>query len=107
MVVGRPAWRIARPAVGRALPPGSLDRGGRGQKAGRLMTMREPKADVVLEVDGLTINYGLMDGSLDAVRDVSFRLGPGRALGIVGESGCGKSTLARGIFGALPPNGKI
>ena len=71
------------------------------------MTVREPKADVVLEVDGLTINYGLMDGSLDAVRDVSFRLGRSRALGIVGESGCGKSTLARGIFGALPPNGKI
>jgi len=71
------------------------------------MTVRHPKADVVLEVDGLTINYGLMDGSLDAVREVSFQLGRGRALGIVGESGCGKSTLARGIFGALPPNGKI
>ena len=71
------------------------------------MTVHEPRTDIILEVDGLTINYGLMDGSLDAVRNVSFRLGRGRALGIVGESGCGKSTLARGIFGALPPNGKI
>jgi peptide/nickel transport system ATP-binding protein len=71
------------------------------------MTVHEPQTDIILEVGGLTINYGLMDGSLDAVRNVSFRLGRGRALGIVGESGCGKSTLARGIFGALPPNGKI
>jgi len=71
------------------------------------MALGEPKADAVLEVDGLTISYGLVDGSLNAVRDASFRLGRGRALGIVGESGCGKSTLARGILGALPPNGKI
>jgi peptide/nickel transport system ATP-binding protein len=70
------------------------------------MTLPQPKA-VVLQVEGLSINYALMDGSLGAVRNVSFRLGRGRALGIVGESGCGKSTLARGIFGALPPNGKI
>jgi peptide/nickel transport system ATP-binding protein len=71
------------------------------------MTVDEPKVDAVLEVDGLSISYRLVDGSLHAVRDASFRLGRGRALGIVGESGCGKSTLARGILGALPPNGKI
>src|SRR5215813_12383113 len=71
------------------------------------MTVGELKVDAVLEVDGLSISYRLVDGSLHAVRDASFRLGRGRALGIVGESGCGKSTLARAILGALPPNGKI
>ena len=72
------------------------------------MIVREPKADVVLEVDGLTINYVLMDGSLDAVPTMSHSGSVvAQCSGIVGKSGCGKSTLARGIFGALPPNGKI
>ncbi len=40
---------------------------------------------------------------LDAVRDVSITLDPGRTLGIVGESGCGKSTLSRMLVGTLTP----
>ena len=72
------------------------------------MPHRDPIVeDPVLEVDALTVEYVLMDGVLAAARNVSFRLGRGRSLGIVGESGCGKSTLARAVFGALPPNGKI
>lgn len=40
---------------------------------------------------------------LRAVDGVSFKLSPGKTLGLVGESGCGKSTMARLVLGLLPP----
>lgn len=39
-----------------------------------------------------------------AVDDVSFSVGKGEVLGIVGESGCGKSTTARLIIGLITPD---
>ena len=38
-----------------------------------------------------------------AVRGVSFRLKPGRAIGIAGPSASGKSTLAKALAGVWPP----
>jgi len=42
--------------------------------------------------------------SLRAVDSVSFSIGKGETLGLVGESGCGKSTVARMIVGLHPPS---
>ncbi|WP_299828742.1 oligopeptide/dipeptide ABC transporter ATP-binding protein [uncultured Roseobacter sp.] len=39
---------------------------------------------------------------LQAVKQASLRLEPGRTLGLVGESGSGKSSLARAIVGTVP-----
>ncbi|HMG24740.1 MAG TPA: ATP-binding cassette domain-containing protein [Kofleriaceae bacterium] len=53
--------------------------------------MTEP----LLRVDGLVAGYG----QLQAVRGVSFEVGAGEALAVIGENGAGKTTLFHSICG--------
>ncbi|MCK5660815.1 MAG: ABC transporter ATP-binding protein, partial [Methanosarcinales archaeon] len=46
--------------------------------------------------------YGYEDFTV--LHDVSFTVGYGEALGIIGENGCGKSTLLKIIAGVLSPD---
>jgi len=57
----------------------------------------------ILEVSGLSVDYILDRGNVRAVDDVSFTVGRGEFLGIVGESGCGKSTLLFAVAQLLSP----
>jgi oligopeptide/dipeptide ABC transporter ATP-binding protein len=64
----------------------------------------------VLEVEGLRKEFPIRSGLLQretgrvrAVQDVSFSIGRGETLALVGESGCGKTTVSRCILRALPP----
>ena len=61
----------------------------------------------ILEVKNISIDYPISIGTVAAVRDVSFSLEKGEALGIVGESGCGKSTLGLSFLRLLRPPGRI
>ena len=56
----------------------------------------------LLEVDGLKTHFFTREGVVRAVDGVSFQVGEGQALAIVGESGCGKSVTALSIMGLLP-----
>ena len=58
----------------------------------------------VLQVRNLTIEYnGEGREPYRAVDGVSFEVGQGEVVGLMGESGCGKSSTALGLLGLLSP----
>src|ERR1700722_10807796 len=61
----------------------------------------------LLSVKGLTCELATQAGPVRPVEDVSFVLGHGKTLGLVGESGAGKSMLARAILGLVPRNARL
>ena len=64
-------------------------------------------SDKLLEVKHLKQYFPIKSGfgsvMLKAVDDVSFEIGKGETLGLVGESGCGKTTVGRSILRLYKP----
>ena len=60
-----------------------------------------------LEIKNLRISFRRCSSLFEAVHGVSFSLGDGRALGIVGESGCGKTISAMSVMRLLPSTAVI
>ncbi|MBD2861803.1 ABC transporter ATP-binding protein [Paenibacillus oceani] len=56
----------------------------------------------ILDVQDLQVSFRVRGGEVQAVRGVSFQVGKGEAVAIVGESGCGKSVTAQTIMRLIP-----
>lgn len=56
-----------------------------------------------LEVKEVSIAYENKKAQREVVHQVSFTIGSGEIVGLVGESGCGKSTLSKAILGMQKP----
>ena len=61
-----------------------------------------PGDETIIQVNDLAIAYKTDRGVAHAVNGISFSLGKGETLGLVGETGAGKTTTAFGIMRLLP-----
>jgi len=70
-----------------------------------MTTMATSIAQTALRVRNLSMHYLLPDGSLrPALREISFDVGAGDFIAVIGQSGCGKTTLLRLLMGLNRPS---
>lgn len=61
----------------------------------------------ILEVNNLKTSFFTKKGEVQAVRNISFKVGRKEIVGLVGESGSGKSITSKSIMGLISHPGKI
>ncbi len=84
-------------------PRGAQPLGMTGEEAAR----RDAPDAPLLEVLNLRTSFSTEDGDVHAVDNVSFTVGRGEAVAVVGESGCGKSVTAMSIMRLVASPGRI
>lgn len=45
----------------------------------------------ILQIENLSISFRTDEGTFNMIKDLSYSVGEGEIVGIVGESGCGKT----------------
>lgn len=72
------------------------------------MSIAQSDKEILLKVEQVKKYFNVGGGTLKAVDGISFELGKGKTLGLVGESGCGKSTAGRTVLRLYEPTeGKV
>jgi NitT/TauT family transport system ATP-binding protein len=56
-----------------------------------------PATDAAIEISGLSLRFDTGDGPVQALSDISLRIGGGEFVSFIGPSGCGKTTLLRAV----------
>ncbi len=64
-------------------------------------------ASSLLSVEDLHVHFHTEQGTVQAVNGVSFTVGRGQTLGVLGESGCGKSVTGFSLLRLIRPPGRI
>jgi peptide/nickel transport system permease protein len=107
-LVGDGLRDVLDPRLGVAGDGASLEAAGRARVT-ETAAAGEPGADAaLLRVAGLSTQFHVAGRVLRAVDHVSFTVGRGEALGIIGESGSGKTVTALSLMGLVPdPPGRI
>ncbi len=65
------------------------------------------QGEPIIDARNVAVDIAVEDGTVNAVRDVSFQLYRGETIAIVGESGSGKSVTARTVMGLLPKRASV
>ena len=61
----------------------------------------------LMRIEGLSVSFPLMRGTLRAVDDASLRILPGKVTALVGESGSGKSVIGQAVMGLQPAAARV
>jgi len=71
------------------------------------MKAPENPSEALLQVRGLRTWFNTDRGLFKAVDGISFDVGRGRTVGLVGESGCGKSVTSLSLMGLVAEPGEV
>jgi NitT/TauT family transport system ATP-binding protein len=69
---------------------------------------KAPLAAAAIEISGVSLRFETADGPVEALSNVSLRVGRGEFVSFIGPSGCGKTTLLRAVADLeTPTDGSI
>lgn len=81
---------------------------GNKDQVGERRSKMSSSQNILLRIENLSVDFKTDDGTVNAVKNISFDIPKGKTVGLVGESGSGKSVTSLAIMRLIPnPPGKI